>query len=253
MIRKGHKPMTTTDTMTIRPSYVILDANKASGGVSYDREALTERSINGGEGSEKEYRAVKRVDHKTLCKEADALVSKARYMLRRYCASTSIGWVCEAGMLPTLRAEIAAVRTEADDFNGRSRLSRCARRVTIAIVPVRLELDNEAAAAEINRSIVETLQDLRDKIAEGDATKLRTLMVTRGKNLDRLAPGMLRAAIQDALACAETARKELRKAAKENRDPVCDTEAIESAIGLYSDVGSMGDDFGDAGGVALAM
>jgi len=230
-------------TFKVQPSYIVIDTSAATGGVTYHRETLNEREINAGDGIEREFQTRKTVDHVALVKEADSLVSKARAVLRKRCAFTPLGWICEANQLAVLRLDLEAVSQEADDYNDRASRSWCARRVRIGFVPVKLEIDNLAAAEEIARTIREVLAELKAKLeAKCSGAQFNSFFQTKCKNLDRLAAGMQKFAITDALACAKAARTELTKAAKDEREPALDLEAIDSAIGMFTDITAIGDD-----------
>jgi hypothetical protein len=225
------------ETFKIQPSYIVIETSAASGGVTYHRETISQCAINGGDGQEREFKTNKRVDHVALVKEADALISKSRAVLRKRCAATPLGWVCEEAQLTMVRLDMEEIAGEAEAFNQRAAGSWCARRVRIGYVPVKLEIDNLAAADEIARTIREVLAELRDKLAAHcTGAQFNSFYQTKCKNLDRLAAGMQRFAITDALACAKVARTELTNAAKDKRDPVLDLEAIESAIGMFTDI-----------------
>ncbi|KKM71011.1 hypothetical protein LCGC14_1434820, partial [marine sediment metagenome] len=148
--------------------------------------------------------------------------------------------VCSQEGLPALLVEINALIAKADAFNELAAQSRCARRVHIRAVPIRLEVDNELAAKEIARTVRETLRELIACLEAGDAKDIARVWL-RCKNLERLAVGMHKFAIDDAKACAQNARKEIVRAAKENRCPVLDLEAIEAAIGLFVDLDAVSD------------
>lgn len=234
----------TTDTFKFKcqASYVIMDTSAASGGVTYSREALSTREINDGEGLEKEWKTNKRTDHKALCKEADSIKNKASALLRKRCSYTAIGWICEENQLIHLASDFRALSAEAEVFNLRAAQSWCARRVRIGFVPLKLEIDNEAAAQEIARTIRDTLCDMQVKLSKGcTPPQWNTFYQTKVKNLDKLAAGMQKFSITAAIDCAKAARAEMREAKKAKREPDLDLEAIDSAIGMFSGLELMAD------------
>ena len=233
---------TETETFKVQPSYVIMDISAASGGVTYTRETLSEHEINDGDGEEREWKTNKRTDHKELCQKADALRSKAAGILRRRCAYTAIGWICEENQLIHLREDFRELQVVADLFNQRAAQSWCARRVRIGFVPVKLEIDNEAAAQEIARTIRETLRDMKTRL-EGGCTLAQwgSFFQSKVKNLDKLAAGMQKFSITAAIDCAKAARAELKVAQKAEREPELDLEAIDAAIGMFSGLELMAD------------
>lgn len=228
----------TNQKFSIRPGmYLVASTGRATGGVSIVRHEVKERNV--GAGREKTYHGTRFVDHANLCAEADKLASKGRALVRKHAVSTDIGWIAHLDGVKALLTEFETLRLDVRSFNHRARLGGSARRVTVGAVPVEINVDNEAAAVEIARSIQETLSELLEKISEGDVQKARTFITTRAKNLPALAMGMQKFALQDALACAKACLTELGVAKKENRQPNLDTDAIESAQGLF---GSWDDD-----------
>lgn len=232
--------------------FVVLDGCHASGGVHYDRTEIETRTD--GEAVEKEYTTVKRVDHVELCKRADALVSAARYAIKKRATHTALGWVADREAVREIRAEIAGVKREADVFNDHARTSCCARRVTIAVVAHEIRAGGGDAiewvkqiASTIRESLAWVFAESQaivdgwgkfddDKAAKKAIDRISVALRTKCKNLDKLATGMQRFALVDAISDAHKAVKEMRLALKEGRKPRIDLDAVESAIGMFVDL-----------------
>lgn len=231
--------MTLTKSYQVRPGYIVVDTSSCKGGVTYHRDRTEEREWREN-GVEREIHSTKQIDDKAVVKEGNQLVSAARYILRKHCAQTAVGWFCEDSALPALRTEVEEFEAAADAFNARARQTDSACRVTIGIVPIRLELDNHAAAEAIARTIRETLHQLKSVLRAGALDKLPPVLL-RAKNLDQLAVGMQRDSIVFALDCVKAARKELREARKDGRDleaagRALDLAFVDAAIGVFTDI-----------------
>lgn len=250
--------------ITISSGYfVILDGCHASGGVHYDRDQISERETIDG-GMEKEYKTTKRVDHVELCKRADAIVSSARYAIKKRATHTALGWVADREAVKAIRDEIAGVKREAALFNDHARANRCARRVTISVVAHEIRPD-EGDVYEWSRQIAATVREAlawvfaesqavvanwdayaNEKEARKAIDRIGVALRTKCKNLPQLATGMQRFALIDALDDAAKAVKAMRAALKESKGaPTIDLDSVESAIGLYVDLDHDDDDRGE--------
>lgn len=200
----------------INAGYIIIDTSRTRGGVTYVRDYEKQRKQ--GRGHKVTIRTVKQIDNAKLVAETDALVQSARYVLRKHCAKTSLGWFARAGVLADIEAEFAELRYQAQEANERAQVAGSARRVQIGYVPLVLDFGLPGAAEEIRRTIAELCQDFVDTLRAGDVTGLGKLFI-RAKNLEQLAIGPGRAVIIRAIENAKEARSELRTALRTKLPP----------------------------------
>lgn len=222
---------------------LIIDTTSARGGVTYHRSTTNERAI--GTAVETDLLSTRRVDNVDLVKESDQIVSAARVALRRRCAITPLGLICEKKTLDALDSEIEEIKIQGEEFNARSRQLGSARRIRVGFVPIEIEIDNVVAAREITRAIRETLEELRNIITSGcERVRFNNFLQTRCKNLHAIG-GIQQFAILDAIEAAKAARSEVTKAKKAakkvgeefNMSKLdLDLEAIDSAIDMFADI-----------------
>ena len=126
--------MTEQGKYTINPgTYLVIDKSRAIGGVSYDRTEAQDTGaiINAGDGEEKRFTTIKKVDHKALVSESDQYVQSARYILRCNAVNSDLGWVVSSDALARINGGwtdargkehtgIDHLQAQARDFNGRA-------------------------------------------------------------------------------------------------------------------------------------
>lgn len=227
-------------TYKIQPGYIVINTSKVSGGVHYDRQYAKKRRE--GNGHRREFVTVKRVDHTKLVEESDQLYQIARHVIRSRAANTEIGFYADEDTLRTIQIEMASLREQAEKFNRRAKRAGCARRMHVGLVPVKLEIDNVAAAQEIARTIRQTCDDFIQAIRAGDPDEI-TKALNRARNFEQLATGMQRDSVIWAIECAKEARSELRKVKRDGRSVkkaarTWDIEPIEACAGMFADVPS---------------
>lgn len=226
--------------LTIKPNgYVILDVSTALGGVTYDRTHGDEHPI-GSDGSEREIHTVKTIDHKAMVKIGDSLVQAARYALRCHATNTTLGWFCDRDSLAALRDAFDKLAEQATEFNMNAAVAGSARRVRIRMIPVKIEIDNAEAAAEIAKTVRDVCTDLIDALRAGAVDRLAPVFL-RAKNLEKLGTGMQRDSIVFAIENAKAARTALRQVGKDNGDVAragsdLDLEALEACVGMFAEI-----------------
>ncbi len=233
-------------------TYLVIDKSGATGGVTYDRTTAedTGEVVNHGDGEAKRFTTVKKVDHKSLVAESDQYVQSARYLLRCQAVNSDLGWIASADALGRIhngwtdardKAHSGAdhLQAQAREFNRRAACSQSARRVSISIVAIKLEIDNAEAAEHIASTVRKVCEDFARELRAGNVDKLGPIFL-RSKNLDQLGMGPTKATIEFALECARDARSELRKAKKAGNDlatagAALDLESLEGCAAQFSD------------------
>ncbi len=245
--------MTGQGQYTINPgTYLVIDKSSATGGVRYDRTPAEDTGayVNSGDGEEKQFTTIKRVDHSALVNESDQYVQSARYILRCNAVNTELGWIVSAKALKRINegwkdargkthTGVNHLQEQARDFNHRAACSRSERRVSISIVSIKLEVNNAEAAMHIAATVRGVCEDLARELRAGNVDKLGPVFL-RSKNLEQLGTGPMRATIEFAIECAREARAELRKAKKDGIElqyigEALDLEALEGCAAQFSD------------------
>jgi len=227
-------------TFLFNQGWIIRDCSKAIGGIRYDREAISERTINSGNGVRAKYLTHKSIDHVEFCALVDALVKKVDYILRKYCTRTDLGWFADDAALANVLAEIAPLKREAEVLNTKlAKRAHSARRAEISVVPLKLDFNQHEAIKVIVGTIRTGLTDFRDALRRGDLDALHAIRI-RTLHLERLATGFQEDAIRNALGRVPTAAAELRKAIKRGETPEhagaqLDLELFDAALAHFRD------------------
>ncbi|UCC72032.1 MAG: hypothetical protein JSV86_16940 [Gemmatimonadota bacterium] len=244
----------------VKSGYVILDASTAYGGVKYRREVLEQPTPAGtnGEGERKVWKTERMVDHRELVDACDRLVKQVDYALRKHASRTSFGWFADADQYAAIKARVAEIAAEAEGVNRTCAEVGCQRRCHIAVVPARLDLATPDAASEVYRTITTQLTDLKRAVRAGEVGRGFDNLLTRAKNLDKLAVGFAGESIGWALDRVKEARREVRDKIKRGQTPESagkqvDLDAVDAAIAMFvpmdESVNDVIDDgVGDAGG-----
>jgi len=218
----------------LRSGFLVLDVSSASGGIHYERREREEKRE--GNREEVDFRTHREIDDIELYREGTALAGRARWMLRRRGAVTAIGVVTDGAGLAALETDFAELRVAADSFNYRARQAGSLRRVRVGYVPMQIEPDHEAIAAEIALTIRARLSDLLIALGvdreTGDPVRSRVALQAC-RRLDRLVVGIQSEAVRLALDAAIVARRAIRDAAKDGRTAMLDVSAIEAAANYF--------------------
>lgn len=245
----------------VRPGFLIQNASRATGGITYQRSRENEQAINGGDGITVRIVSDKTVDHVEAVKAVEAVNKKADYACRKLCTRTTFGWFCTDEALPLLRVEFDALRLEAVAVNQLAEHSRSERRVTIGYIVSRLDIAHEDTAREVARTVREALSGVRDALLSGAVTgggvenKLRAPLA-HCKGLDKLAIGIAGDAVRLALASIAPARVDIKAALDRGLSPESagasvDLGAIENAIAWFQEGGIDGDASGNGSSVDI--
>lgn len=230
----------------LKAGYVIVDVSSATGGVTYERELVSERTINAGQGQETNLSTKKTVDNLEAVSALDALVKQADYILRKHCARTIFGYFADAQKLEVIKAEIAELQAKADAVNYAARKVGCARRAYIGIVPAKLDIATPETAREIARTVRTVLGEVLAALRSGQVRKKNNTRdelhgpLLRCKNLDMLAVGPAREMIRVALDQIPEAKKEIVELLESGASPeVAGREvnlgAIDNAISWFDE------------------
>lgn len=227
---------------SMRPGYVICPEISATGGVSYKRVSTEE--TRDGERLDAEMLTHKTVDNVDLVKESKTVIARCYYLLEKHCSRTPLGYFADDAQLDGLESEINEMREAARVFNRLAKALGSARRVTVEIFPVAIDLNNSKIVTRIARSIGERLGELRDALKSGQRKAIEKAIDDCG-NLDKLATGIQADAISMALESARDAKSELLDRIREagvGADDLaalgklgerCDVEPIEAALAHF--------------------
>jgi hypothetical protein len=227
------------DKIQIRPGWLVVDVSAAHGGVHYDRTPLGAIEINGGEGQRSRYETVKTVDHVVYVHDIDAIVKRVDYILRKHCARAGYGWFADDEALAKVRAEVEALKEDAEALNRSARLAGCARRAYIDIVPAKIEIASEDAAREVCRTVRSVLAEIRDALRQGEVNQPLAKVLLKARNLDRLAVGIQADSIRYALEEVAPAKRTIREAVKQGKAPkdagaALSLPGMDAAIDLFT-------------------
>lgn len=222
----------TTIPLSVKPGFLIQNASGASGGVSYSRKVLTEE--RDGARYDGEFQTHKVVDNEPLVEESKTYPNQAWRILTSNCSPVGVGWYADAETLRKVRALLAPVAAAADDFNRRSRAAGSNRRARVGIVPLPIAMDDVEAARAIADSVCESLTLLREAVAARDLKASLHVLKQRCQNLHKLATGIQADSIRFAVDEAIAAREEVKLASREEREPSFSTDALDSAIALFT-------------------
>lgn len=222
-------------TLNIDDGYVVAVEFGANGGITYDREDISQE--NEGRGLRAEFKTRKHVDDVELVAESTKIIDRAYGAIARHCTKTPIGYFTPKGSLERLEEEVSVLRTEAEEFNFRAVNEGSARRVRVAIYPMQLVLDDARAASRLAALVRERLRNLASALRAGDRKAFEGEM-ERCKNLELLAVGVQRDAIVDALGIAKDRKRELLLDLRAGTDPAAagaklDVSAIEASENLF--------------------
>lgn len=225
-------------TLTVQDAHLIWSHITSEGGVHTDKAPIAEDEINDGNGRQKTFEAITRIDHVELVKEGTKIATRGRDAVRRYCTRVAGAWICSGKSLRALEREVGRLQEAAADYNARAKGARCARRVTIDVTPIPISIDNAAAAKRIHRAIREELEKCVGLIEEGADDKLHSHYQANCNRLHELAPGMLAMAVADAQRAVTLAEREIRAARKEQRDRQVEPmiKKIRGAVAMFRDL-----------------
>ena len=220
--------MKTTEPTALRLDNGVFVATEfsAKGGVEYRRSATRVQETPHGQRAE--WDTTRHITHLDLHHASKQIVGRAQYLVGRYCANTPLGYYLpdrnrhafEAAMLPV--AEAAAV------FNDEATRVGYDRRVRVAFYTFTVATDDTKIAARLAETVLERLRALSAALHARDREAYDRARDT-ARNLEALAVGIQREAIEAALECATFARKKL----VEDPGALLDLEPLDAAERLF--------------------
>lgn len=243
--------MMVSKKVVVSAGYVVIDKTTSTGGVSRTRTLIDDHeTVTGGRETRAETKQI--LDHEAAVKRVQAAANHVRWLCRKYCAWTLLGWLAQEEDLEKLEAELIPAREEAERANTFARGVGSRHRVEVCVVPAEIDLATPDAARQITRTIRTVLAELREAFSTGQPVKLDAPLA-KAKSLHRLASGMASECIVLAVEGVKLARSELRtrlrdlpESLREGPDAAriageIPIEALESAIGYFANDETIGE------------
>jgi hypothetical protein len=222
-------------TFKIDDGYLVATEFTANGGITYAREdissELEDRRLRA------EFKTTKRVDDVDVVGESTKLLNRAHNAITRHCTKTPIGYFVSRAKLVCLEDEISQLRIDVRSFNARAAMLGSARRVRAEVYPLQVAMDDERVAARLAETCRERLRGLAAALKAGDRETFESEL-ERCRNLDRLATGIQREAIVDAIDRAKELKRGLLVDLRAGTTPAeagakLDVEPIEASEKLF--------------------
>lgn len=196
---------------------IIIPEYSRTGGIHTESQPRGRKEINEGAGLQAKYAMTKTVDDVWRLKQATRLLTRAYYVTDRHCATTPLGYWISEDSLPRFQDEMAVLQAAIDEFNADSIHAGSDIRMVVEYYPIELPLNFEAAAQRLARHVRERLSALVLHLRTGARNDFE-LEMERCRNLDKLATGIQREAIEQALECAREQKKVMLAALREGDD-----------------------------------
>lgn len=232
--RKHPKPQ-------LAPGHVVINISGASGGVSYTREVVAQRSRRAAVSTT--FTNVMHVDHKAFVTEINSLVKKVDdTILRNMCVKMGTWHFVAEANVSALRSAVATLRSDVEALNLAAAVAGSAHRGRVGVVLAALDVTQPDVVGECCRTIAEILSELRDALRLGDVddvveggkvirrNAMKPLLI-RAKNLTSLVTGDAHDALVAALDRVRTARAEVRQVTDTRR---VDLSAITAALAWFA-------------------
>jgi Ni,Fe-hydrogenase I large subunit len=220
----------------IRPGWMIIPEFTAAGGVS--REILDRDEEEVGPGLEIERKTRETVDNVELLRESRSIVNACYHILDKYASQTHAGYFADEHQLAQIEEALKEQREAARMFNDIAYRAGCARRVTVDIMPCKLDLDFPATVVRIARMVRERITALRDALKAGNRKAFESA-IDRCHNLHHMAVGIQSESIKLALDHAKEQKSLLLEHMRDGDDPAMaakklDLEPLDACINLFS-------------------
>lgn len=178
--------------------HIVLPEFSKSGGVHTESTRTSKKDINDGAGIQSKHRLTKTVDDVARVKEAEAITTRSYYLTDRHCVRTPLGYWVEDAALPGYMTAMEEVFQASAIYNTRARAAGSDCRVVARVITVKLDVTHEEAAERLAQHILERLAELVSALRMGDRKAFESSW-ERCHNLEKLAVGIQREAIQQAL------------------------------------------------------
>lgn len=222
----------------IAPGYIVINASSASGGITYEREEVTEEAHR--RGRVVSLRHTKRIDNEHSVRAIDAAVKDVDHILRTACVRLiNVGHFATVDVLAAVEDRVAVLAQKVNRLNAEAIQRKSAHRGMIHIVTAMLDLTREGNRQIVYQTARDTIGELRSSLRIGDVVddrdetgaiarrhQLRSILL-RAKNLDALFVGPLQASVRNALDRVKTARVDLLKRITNGESPVDAGAAID--------------------------
>jgi hypothetical protein len=198
----------------------------AKGGVEYRRSAT--RVQETARGQRAEWDTTRHIPNAELHFASKQIVGRAQYLVGRWCATTPLGYYLPDRNRRSFEEAMLPVAEAADVFNAEAERAGYDRRVRVAYYTFTVATDDTKIAARLAETVLERLRALSTALHARDRDAYdRARDVAR--NLEALAVGIQREAIEAALECATLARKKL----VEDPGALLDLEPLDAAERLF--------------------
>jgi hypothetical protein len=225
--------MSTAQPFAVGDGFVIVPEFSLGGGVHSKSKNRGKRKVNDGQGVEMRYDVTKRVDDMKRYKAGVALRTRAYYLTDRHCTNTPLGYWLPRENEAAYNKDMSVLGEEVVDFNQAAIKAGSDIRMTCQWFKLELHTDLAAACTRLARLVRERLQTLATALVVGDR-KVFEAEWERCNNLERLATGIQREAIEQALETAKQLKTVMLEAQRtggnlpthEDVEPILATERL---------------------------
>jgi hypothetical protein len=195
-------PAVQATAFAVGDGFVIVPEFSLTGGVHTSSTRKGRRKVNDGQGVEAKYDVTKRVEDVRRYKQGVALRTRAYYLTDRHCVNTPLGYWLPREKQTAYELDMAHLGHEVFAFNDEATRADSDIRMTCTWFKLELHTDLQAACERLARLVRERLQCLSAALVSGER-KVFEAEWERCHNLEKLATGIQREAIEQAL---DTAR-----------------------------------------------
>lgn len=238
--------------VSIAPGYLVINTSTATGGITYDREVLTDAKRR--EARTVAVKSIKKIDNERIVREIDAAVKDVDHVLRDMCVRLpNVGHYASLAVLAVLEERVADIARRVDRLNAEAIQLGSKHRGNAQVVTAILDLQRPVNCQVVYQTIHGVLGELYEALRVGDVVdavtpdgvitrrhQLRPIML-RTRNLETIIMGSLRASIVNALTRVKTARLEQIGRVHKGELPrdvgaTTDLTALETALARFDDL-----------------
>ncbi len=229
-----------SNKISIRPGYYVIVEFSATGGVKYRRRDSREDVIKVDEETTKiegEFTTDKKIDNVAVIGNSVRIVGAAHHLIEKLTTPTPLGPFVDVGQLAELDAALAELREAARLNNAIATRLGSARRTTIEIYPVEINVSNEKVARRLAATICERLGMIRAALVAGDRAAFEA-EINLARNLHRLSTGIQADAIRFAVDAAKAEKTGMLDRIRNGATPAdagagCNVEMLDAAIAHF--------------------
>ena len=221
--------------ITLRPSVLVRFITRLAGGVTYIRRDLSDNLD--GNTETKTWETTRVVEDTEEHARASRVRSALYQQVRKVCADTVIGLICQRESEAKLDEALAKCDEMAREFNSTAKTCRLA----CIGVKFNVEASNEAAAKAIAGQIQDMLVELKAALAAADVQKIREVLAS-ARGLETTLPTSdgeaLGAAVKAARVAARTIKREVEKKQRDIEEVKreIDLAPVEAARAFFLDL-----------------